>query len=319
MSEHRYLRHRDASSSPPPTQSPTVVDWDQAWEKWAAQHPNPYNQNLTVFNTTATTTTYFGYEDPTAGLSAFLLGCFFMFFVCWCSISTVPGEEHRRFAILREQARREKKKMEDPDERRECIRHSLTVKYIVSADAGALTLAEMQFVAGEEPQEEDEQSDDNSLAGDSCSSGNNETSTCVICLEQFLIGDVVAWSKQDEEETEPCLHVFHKACITQWLQDARHDDCPSCRKQILHFDKVTKKIESIDEDEEGISFNDEDDQLSDASTPHGGLFVIMRGMVSTAARQASYSLIGQSIDATVAGEYSVEEEERGKPQIRHAH
>ena len=42
---------------------------------------------------------------------------------------------------------------------------------------------------------------------------------CVICMEDFKIGDEVLFI--------PCLHVFHKNCIVEWFKD--HNDCPVCK------------------------------------------------------------------------------------------
>ena len=46
--------------------------------------------------------------------------------------------------------------------------------------------------------------------------------SCPICCEDYVKGDDVAWSKNEE-----CCHAFHTDCIVPWLMD--HDDCPMCR------------------------------------------------------------------------------------------
>eukprot|EP01080_Neovahlkampfia_damariscottae_P012000 gene12000-5400_t len=47
--------------------------------------------------------------------------------------------------------------------------------------------------------------------------------TCVICYEEFKIGESV--------RKLPCLHLFHSNCIDEWLQQSRN--CPLCKKDIL--------------------------------------------------------------------------------------
>lgn len=46
--------------------------------------------------------------------------------------------------------------------------------------------------------------------------------SCPICCEDYIKGDDVAWSRNEE-----CCHAFHTDCIVPWLMD--HDDCPMCR------------------------------------------------------------------------------------------
>lgn len=55
-----------------------------------------------------------------------------------------------------------------------------------------------------------------------CCSGNN-TSVCVICLEEILV--------RAEAVSTPCSHIYHGDCIVDWLQRSRV--CPLCRFQML--------------------------------------------------------------------------------------
>ena len=48
---------------------------------------------------------------------------------------------------------------------------------------------------------------------------------CGICLDYFQVDDIVSWSKY----LYSCRHVYHQRCIDTWLNENRHDDCPSCR------------------------------------------------------------------------------------------
>ena len=50
----------------------------------------------------------------------------------------------------------------------------------------------------------------------------DDKKNCIICLEDFKVGDEVIYL--------PCLHVFHKDCILDWLKS--HDDCPMCKIKI---------------------------------------------------------------------------------------
>eukprot|EP00747_Dinoflagellata_sp_TGD_P222015 gnl/TRDRNA2_/TRDRNA2_93772_c0_seq1.p1 gnl/TRDRNA2_/TRDRNA2_93772_c0~~gnl/TRDRNA2_/TRDRNA2_93772_c0_seq1.p1 ORF type:complete len:139 (+),score=34.43 gnl/TRDRNA2_/TRDRNA2_93772_c0_seq1:32-448(+) len=46
--------------------------------------------------------------------------------------------------------------------------------------------------------------------------------TCLICTEQFGVGDNV--------KTVPCGHVFHQDCVDQWLRVSTL--CPVCEKPV---------------------------------------------------------------------------------------
>jgi hypothetical protein len=56
----------------------------------------------------------------------------------------------------------------------------------------------------------------------SSSSSSSQTSTCVICLNPYDIGQEICWSQNPN-----CRHVFHRDCIEAWL--LKHDECPCCR------------------------------------------------------------------------------------------
>lgn len=44
--------------------------------------------------------------------------------------------------------------------------------------------------------------------------------TCAICLDEFSEGEVI-------NDASKCPHLFHKACLIEWLD--MHDVCPCCR------------------------------------------------------------------------------------------
>ena len=50
----------------------------------------------------------------------------------------------------------------------------------------------------------------------------DDKKNCIICMEDFKVDDEVIFL--------PCLHIFHKDCITEWLKS--HDDCPICKHKI---------------------------------------------------------------------------------------
>jgi hypothetical protein len=51
-------------------------------------------------------------------------------------------------------------------------------------------------------------------------------SCCSICLDDFVEGDLICWSK-----IPSCKHIFHQQCLLPWL--LLHDSCPSCRCNIF--------------------------------------------------------------------------------------
>lgn len=84
--------------------------------------------------------------------------------------------------------------------------------------------------------------------------------TCVICQDQFAVGEGLT--------TMPCKHIFHSECLHPWL--AMHNTCPTCRVPVpAEEDALKKRVQSEvssgadavveDEEEEGvIMLNDED-------------------------------------------------------------
>ena len=50
--------------------------------------------------------------------------------------------------------------------------------------------------------------------------------TCPICCEDFVVGDEIVWSKNEE-----CYHAYHLDCIVPWLED--HNECPMCRNDYI--------------------------------------------------------------------------------------
>jgi len=217
-----------------------------------------------------------------------ILAGFFLLICIWLANPRVPEDNYQRGFLFRERAREARERRErmgrlsDPVLRKTCIQKSLIVKRVVTADQdGTLTLGEP--LNAEHAIDEDDVEDDHSASYHSLT--DDETHTCVICLEPFRVGDVVAWSKKSAVSEEPeCLHVFHQECILPWLENAEHNDCPNCRSVILQEDELQDDESEDDAEEHAV-------HETSASTA----FVIMNGLISRVKR-ASYSLIGQTID-----------------------
>lgn len=69
---------------------------------------------------------------------------------------------------------------------------------------------------------------------------NTKQLECSICLECYSPSDTIAWAKDGGTNSSDagCDHIFHRECLFAWLND--HDDCPLCRRVILHEDADTR-------------------------------------------------------------------------------
>lgn len=213
----------------------------------------------------------------------FAIGWMCLLALCLLARSPAVDDHHRRGSLMRIEAqlrRRRQQRMErmaDPEFRKSLIRRSLTVKRIVGVDGDRLQLGEYREEEVVETTIGDDEDSVVTTNEHAALDSGEEESSCVICLETFVVNDVVTWSKTQKE----CRHVYHNDCLTEWL-DAKHDDCPSCRAVLLHYN---------DQHDSDV----EEDAAADNEDAETGLFVIMNGLVSTA-RRASYSLLGQTID-----------------------
>jgi Ring finger domain len=188
-------------------------------------------------------------------------GILMLILVCALAIPVnIPDARQRRRNGENEE------KLQDPVERAAAIDKSLIAQRVVAADqAGNMQLGDVK---------EDITDDARSGTLSAASDPENRVACCCICLEPYRVGDVVAWSRQQEE----CLHVFHHECILMWLENPKHDDCPSCRTTILVTD--TSNDDKVEDQH--------DDTASRSS--HSTAFVIMHGLISRA-RRTEYSCI----------------------------
>ena len=128
---------------------------------------------------------------------------------------------------------------------------------------------------------------------------NDDTAAgCSICLEPYRVGDVVAWTARppQQEDDTACLHVFHHACILEWLANPKKNDCPTCRAKIL-WDRSEEENDE-EEDDKG----DDDDDGNENEDNHDGsvnssVFCVMHGLIARA-RRTSNKFMGSS-DAMV--------------------
>jgi hypothetical protein len=80
------------------------------------------------------------------------------------------------------------------------------------------------------------------LLGETETSDNNEdhdetTTPCPICLVEFDASDAVSSCKDKH-----CRHLFHKECLSEWLQ--KQPSCPCCRFDILRPLTVSSSLSS---------------------------------------------------------------------------
>lgn len=52
--------------------------------------------------------------------------------------------------------------------------------------------------------------------------------TCAICLNEYAQGEKIITGKSGN-----CHHMFHHACLLEWLGDQRKDICPCCRVEMF--------------------------------------------------------------------------------------
>jgi Ring finger domain len=246
-------------------------------------------------------------SDGAANQSPLLVIITALLFLCFCScMRTQRSDEARR----RLERYRRKAAYNPQDHRVEQIDKSLSVQQVVEVDVEGNVLLE-DLEASNAPDVSDFSCEDDeecllkqgtaksqaSAVSEANESGDNLVACCCICLEPYRVGDVVAWSNNTSEE---CLHVFHKDCIYQWLENLKHDECPSCRTVILQpHDPFADEEEDEDgsQEKEGtVDMPMDDDEKSQSTRNNAGsvAYCIIQGLISRV-RNARFSLIGQTI------------------------
>lgn len=239
--------------------------------------------------------------------------------MCLCMKSTHTPEAERR---IRRYKRRGYRKNPPNYYRLKRIQKSLIVQQVVQVDkSGQVQLRDVRTTdhISEEDEGIDEAEDisntssaalgEDVIASSSSvvseTNSDNLVACCCICLEPYQEGDIVAWSNSP---TEDCLHVFHRDCIHLWLENPRHNDCPSCRTEILKRTSSDNASIDSDDDEEGddvegqrrtVPSNNNDVENDNAHTSLNNsttsvAYYIMHGLISRA-NQVKFNLIGQTI------------------------
>ncbi len=140
--------------------------------------------------------------------------------VAWLYVHHQYEEERARRLERRRERRREeakKKKMLDPNLRRSVIAKCVSTRIMKEEDLRG-------FAAPSRSNDDSKNDHDKSDANfDSYyDSAGNHFSECPVCLDPFLPGEALSWSKSFN-----CHHIFHSGCINPWIMTS--DECPCCR------------------------------------------------------------------------------------------
>ncbi|OAY68795.1 RING-H2 finger protein ATL75 [Ananas comosus] len=60
--------------------------------------------------------------------------------------------------------------------------------------------------------------------------------SCLICLEEFVAGEVV-------RELTACRHLYHRACIDRWLEESW--TCPRCQRRAVTHNIIWTHIRDM--------------------------------------------------------------------------
>lgn len=85
--------------------------------------------------------------------------------------------------------------------------------------------------------------------------GNQSSSSpCMICLDDFNVGDDVCHSRYPQ-----CSHMFHKTCLLTWLDHS--DECPCCRWNFLRSstENILKEKTNVNVVSIGVEAHGSDD------------------------------------------------------------
>jgi hypothetical protein len=241
-------------------------------------------------------------------------------------VSTEVGDRIRQRAReYNQQMQRQKvKEAQTPQERKKLVEESLQTKRVISKnDQGNLTLGDVErkgedAVAMEKGENTCNEKGDietgnssaqgptPSITEKSCNNDGevddpDEDQICVICLDLFVRGDAVSWSRHNET----CTHVFHTDCIRPWLEEKRQDECPSCRSTLICY-----PCDAESEEKDGEKPKDD---MSDS------FFVIVHGLISRAVMPrinhppSIYNLV--SVNSNSFDSQDVPQEDQGKIEL----
>ena len=279
--------------------------------------------NITVAGSSSGVSSDSNNSSSNTGLHQFvtaigaIIGFVVIVAMCFCMKPQHTAEAERR---IRRYKRGYKKKTPSYY-RSKRIEKALIVQEVVKVDkSGQVQLRDVDATDNKEndaEEEEEEEADDvsntssaaqgddvnDSLSAASATNSENLVACCCICLEPYREGDIVAWNNSSDEA---CLHVFHRDCIRMWLTNPKHNECPSCRTDLLNsVPPDAASIYSGDDEDDDIerqrrtdSNNAEGDDIGLNSIHNNStssvVYYILHGLISRA-NQVNFTLIGQSI------------------------
>ena len=151
---------------------------------------------------------------------------FYMWMILYFILIRREGQmelAHEEVELQRQQRGGREESEEDSAQRKARIEKSLMVKQVLeNTDAqGRQRLGELSSIENKDTaQHVDSQTQEE---GDY---DEDDSQCCVICLEPFRTGDIVAWGKPHNSST-PCSHVFHRDCIHLAILGEIHGDLPT--------------------------------------------------------------------------------------------
>lgn len=74
-------------------------------------------------------------------------------------------------------------------------------------------------------------------------SGQDNPTTCHICLLNYEVGEDVCWSPNED-----CVHAYHKECIVPWLMN--NPTCPECRRS--YIPEINDEKDTTDHGDGGV-------------------------------------------------------------------
>jgi len=253
--------------------------------------------------------------EPTASNRIVSIVWLIWLFYCFkCATPSISNQSPiPRDPQQQQQQQGEDEKKETSKERQERISKSLVTKKVLSKNekTKALQLGDIDVSSTSDNDDEEQVNDKEEDANDNVSLESNEdTSSCMICLDTFHVGDDVSFAKDPEKA---CCHVFHEDCINSWLTNKKHDDCPACRIPLLiprQTTTTTKEAASTsleqlqlhslslpqqDENEDvSLGLNNNNNNKCTETKNEKTRFVVVRGLISRVKRSsARYSFLGE--------------------------